>query len=127
MRIGTGELLIIFIVALLVLGPEKIPKYAKRAGQFLGSIKVYADKLTDDINEDVVEPLEEIQKTLKDAVEPLSNISDDIKRPIKDIEKSVNNIGNPKKKIEAPSKSDEDESASVNIQKTHTVETDTLN
>ena len=63
MRIGTSELVVIFIVALLVLGPDKVPKYAKKAGKFLSSIKVYADKLSEDINESIVEPLKEVQKT----------------------------------------------------------------
>lgn len=100
MRIGTSELVVIFIVALLVLGPEKVPKYAKKAGKFLSSIKVYADKLSEDINESIVEPLEEVQKPLKKAVEPLKDISNDISKPIKDIKKSVNDIGKPQKKEE---------------------------
>lgn len=101
MRIGTSELVVIFIVALLVLGPEKVPKYAKKAGKFLSSIKVYADKLSEDINESIVEPLEEVQKPLKKAVEPLKDISNDISKPIKDIKKSVNGIGKPQKKEES--------------------------
>lgn len=100
MRIGTSELVVIFIVALLVLGPEKVPKYAKKAGKLLSSVKVYADKLSEDINESVVEPMEEIQKPLKKAVEPLNNISKDINKPIKDIKKSVSDIGKPQKKEE---------------------------
>lgn len=100
MRIGTSELVVIFVVALLVLGPEKVPTYAKKAGKFLSSIKVYADKLSEDINESIVEPLEEVQKPLKKAVEPLKNITDDISKPIQDIKKSVNDIGKPQKKEE---------------------------
>lgn len=111
MRVGTSELVVIFIVALLVLGPEKVPKYAKKAGKFLGSIKVYADKLSEDINESVAEPLEEVQKPLKDAVEPLSNISKDISKPIKDIKKSVDDIGKPKKKEAVAAAFDEDKAA----------------
>ena len=61
MRIGTSELVVIFIVALLVLGPERFQSMQK-AGKFLSSIKVYADKLSEDINESIVEPLEEVQK-----------------------------------------------------------------
>ena len=100
MKIGTMELVVIFIVALLVLGPEKVPKYAKKAGKMMSSVKNYADKLSEEINESVVEPMEEIQKPLKKAVEPLNNISKDINKPIKDIKKSVSDIGKPKKKEE---------------------------
>lgn len=115
MKVGTSELLVIFIVALLVLGPEKIPKYAKQAGKFLGSIKVYADKLSEDINESVVKPLEEVKKPLKEAVEPLSNIADDINKPIKDINKSVKDIGKTKKKEALVSGAEEENNTSASI------------
>lgn len=122
MRVGTSELVVIFIVALLVLGPEKVPKYAKQAGKFLSSIKVYADKLTEDINESVIEPLEEVKKPLKDAVEPLSNISEDINKPIKEIKKSVNDIGKAKQKEIAPSETDEDNNTSISTQETQEIQ-----
>lgn len=112
MRVGTSELLVIFIVALLVLGPEKVPKYAKKAGKLLSSVKVYADKLTEDINESVVEPLEKVQKPLKDAVKPLTKITDDINKPLKEIKNSVNDIGKPKKNEEVLSASEEETSKS---------------
>jgi sec-independent protein translocase protein TatB len=91
-KVGASELLVIFVVALLVLGPEKMPKYAKMAGKFLRSVKVYADKMAEDINESIVEPLEEVQEPLKKAAEPITSIS-------KDIKKSVDTIGKPEKKV----------------------------
>jgi len=129
MKIGTMELVVIFVVALLVLGPDKVPKYAKKAGKFLSSIKVYADKLTEDINESVIEPLEEVQKPLKKAIEPLKNISDDINKPIKDIKKSVSDIGKPKKKEEIISEVEEikeDLSSETNEIKVDLAEKDTV-
>ncbi len=119
MRIGTSELVVIFIVALLVLGPEKVPKYAKKAGKFLSSIKVYADKLSEDINDSVVEPLEEVQKPLKKAVEPLKDISKDINKPIKDIKKSVSDIGNPQKRVESITSETDEETENTAEVKEH--------
>lgn len=126
MRVSTSELLVVFIVALLVLGPEKVPKYAKKAGKLLSSVKVYADKLTDDINESIVEPLEEVQKPLKDAVKPLTKISDDINKPLKDIEKSVNDIGKAKKKEEVSSASIEEVSKSESAAEESSKETEII-
>lgn len=130
MRIGTSELVVIFIVALLVLGPDKVPKYAKKAGKFLSSIKVYADKLSEDINESVVEPLEEVQKPLKKAVEPLKDISNDINKPIKDIKKSVSDIGKPheeEENIAEAAEAEEDSSAdSVEAKENVSSETEIL-
>ncbi len=126
MRIGTSELVVIFIVALLVLGPDKVPKYAKKAGKMLSSIKVYADKLSEDINESIVEPLEEVQKPLKKAVEPLKDISNDISKPIKDIKKSVNDIGKPQKKEETVLPTDGETLAEATVTEESSIETKNL-
>ena len=36
---GTFELLTIFVVATLIFGPNRIPEFARKAGQFLRSFK----------------------------------------------------------------------------------------
>lgn len=46
MDIGYGELLIILIVALLVVGPEKLPSYARKASRVVRSFQ----KMTTDLN-----------------------------------------------------------------------------
>jgi len=37
--VGAPELLVIFLVALIVLGPEKLPGAARQAGKFLGEAR----------------------------------------------------------------------------------------
>lgn len=39
MKIGFQELLIVFIVALVVVGPDKLPYYAKKFGQAMAQFK----------------------------------------------------------------------------------------
>lgn len=39
MRIGTPELIVILIIALLIFGPQKLPQMAKTLGQTLGGFK----------------------------------------------------------------------------------------
>jgi Tat protein translocase TatB subunit len=93
MGIGISELLLILVVALLVLGPEKMPVYAKKAGKALNDLKSYAGKLTEDINENIMEPIAEVQKPLKSMAEPLTNIAKDISKPMEDIRSSLLDIG----------------------------------
>lgn len=98
MKIGMTELILIFVVALVVLGPEKMPYYTKKFAQALGQLRGYTSKLADDIKENIVDPLEETTAPLKNAVEPLTSLKKEIEKPLKDVEKSIHDIGKPKEK-----------------------------
>ncbi|MFZ7119335.1 MAG: twin-arginine translocase TatA/TatE family subunit [Eubacteriaceae bacterium] len=113
MRIGMLELLVILIVALLVLGPEKMPLYAQKTGKFLNTLKDYTGKLTKDIQENIVEPFEEVQKPIKEATEPLTNITDVMTKPVEEMKKSINSIGKASNKDVVDSENDE---STINIQ-----------
>jgi sec-independent protein translocase protein TatB len=43
--IGIPELILIFVIALLVVGPEKLPELAKSLGRTLGEFKRVADEM----------------------------------------------------------------------------------
>ncbi len=97
MKIGIWEFVVIVVVALIVLGPDKLPVYAKKLGQALGEIKKYSNDLSNDIKENIVEPLNEVAQPLKDAVEPINEIQKEIKGTVNDMTKSFNDIGKAKK------------------------------
>ncbi len=85
MKIGFQELIVIFIVALLILGPDKLPEYARKFGEALKMFRKYSSEATKDIREGIVEPLNEAQKPLREAMEPINEVV----KPIQDIEKAV--------------------------------------
>jgi Tat protein translocase TatB subunit len=73
--IGFQELMIIFIVALLVFGPKKLPELAKTMGKWVAEIKrgVYVAKsqIEQEFNADFKIPDEDIIKNLpKDIAGP---------------------------------------------------------
>lgn len=43
MRVGTTELILILVVALVIFGPSKLPELGKLAGKAVGSFKHYVD------------------------------------------------------------------------------------
>ena len=45
-RIGTSELLVIFLIALVIFGPKQLPELGKMLGKAIGSVKHYADSNT---------------------------------------------------------------------------------
>ena len=93
MKIGTTELILIFIVALVVLGPDKLPYYAKKLGESLKQFKKYSSEATKDIREGIVDPLNEAAKPLKEAMEPVEELQKTVKDEVNDLKKSFNDIG----------------------------------
>lgn len=93
MKIGIWELVVIFIVALIVIGPDKFPDFARKFGKGMRDFKNAAGEMTKEFRENITEPLEEAQKPLKEALEPVEELGKDLKNEVKDIEKTLNGIG----------------------------------
>jgi Sec-independent protein translocase protein TatA len=51
MSVGIGELAVIFSVALVVLGPEKLTRLAKQLGQLWGSWQRHSQELKSDFQQ----------------------------------------------------------------------------
>lgn len=97
MQIGIAELLIVFIVALFAVGPDRLPGYAKKLGEAVAQFKKYSQEATREIKESVVEPLEEVQAPLREAVRPLEELDKTVKGSAKDLKDSFAGIGKAKK------------------------------
>ena len=61
MKIGFWELIVIVIVAFVFIGPDQLPVYAKKIGKMLRELKKYTGAASEEIQKNVVEPLNEIQ------------------------------------------------------------------
>ena len=103
-KIGAMELIVIFIVALLVIGPDKLPSYAKKFGNALREFKKASSGITQDIRESVVEPLEEAQRPLREAMEPLEDLKSEVETSIKGVEKDLKGVSKSKSKAKAEDK-----------------------
>lgn len=69
-KIGTMELLVILVIALFVIGPEKLPGVAKSAGKLLGTARHYLKDIMADVQTEiktVEEDLKEVETSIKDA------------------------------------------------------------
>ena len=102
MKIGFTEIIVIFIVALIVIGPDKLPFYVKKLGAGLREFRKATDDMTKDIRESVVEPLEEAQKPIREAMEPFEQLDRDVRNNFKEASDSLKNIGKAKKPGEEP-------------------------
>ena len=96
MKIGITELVVIFIVALLVIGPDRLPAYAQKLGQAMAQFRKYSAEATKEIKTSIVEPLEEAQKPLREAVQPLEDLDRAVRADVKDLKTSFKDIGKKK-------------------------------
>ena len=104
MKVSMMELLVVLVIALFVLGPDKLPQYAQKLGAALKEFRKFSSDATKEIRESIVEPLEEAQRPLKEAMEPITELADEVKGNVKDIQKSFDDLGKPLKKEEPAKK-----------------------
>jgi sec-independent protein translocase protein TatB len=86
--IGFSELLVIGLVALIVIGPERLPRVARTIGILAGRLQRYVADVKADINREV--ELEELRK-MKDSVqEAASNIENSVQSELTRTESDLN-------------------------------------
>ena len=71
--LGPTELIVILVLALLVLGPQRIPEAASSLGKAIRSFRRATRELRDqiDIDDDVRRPFEDLRSALRDEPAPL--------------------------------------------------------
>ena len=75
--IGFSELVVIGVVALIVIGPERLPRVARTAGHLLGRFQRYVAEVKSDINREMeLAELKKLQTTVEDAARESSNGED---------------------------------------------------
>ncbi len=95
---GFSELIVIGAVALVVLGPERLPSVARTAGQWLGKAQRMVQQVKSDIEREAeLAELKKIQQEAQGVADDLNKTVkgqvDQINTEIKDFEKSVNTVG----------------------------------
>jgi sec-independent protein translocase protein TatB len=66
--IGASEIFVIGVVALIVIGPERLPRVAKTLGHLFGRLQRYVSEVKSDINREIeLEELRALKATMQDA------------------------------------------------------------
>lgn len=70
--IGFSELIVIAVVALIVIGPERLPKVARTAGHLLGRLQRYVSDVKSDISREMqLDELKKLQAEVQDSARSL--------------------------------------------------------
>ncbi|MFN8627763.1 MAG: Sec-independent protein translocase protein TatB [Candidatus Binatia bacterium] len=68
--IGTPELLVIFVVALIVLGPERLPEVARMLGRAMAELRRATSGLTDELHNAKIMLEEQTQAAMREHAKP---------------------------------------------------------
>ena len=72
--IGFSEIVVIAVVALIVLGPERLPKAARTMGHLFGRLQRYVNDVKSDINREMeLEELKKLQQEVKTAARDIEH------------------------------------------------------
>ena len=88
--IGFSELLLIAIVALIVIGPERLPKVARTLGHLFGRMQRYVNDVKADISREMeLDELKKMQSSMEDAARSFqSSVTDSVS----DAEREMNRL-----------------------------------
>lgn len=95
---GFTELMFIALVALIVVGPKRLPKVARTAGHMLGRLQRYVSDVKSDISREMqLEDLKKLQQQVerqardleKSVRSEMNQVEGDLKKSAADIERSV--------------------------------------
>jgi len=79
--IGMPELILILVIALIVIGPDKLPDLARAIGRGIGEFKRATSEIKDSFKDD--EDIQHIKKSLSEAKEEVDGI---VKTGARDLE-----------------------------------------
>lgn len=95
--IGFWELAIIMIVALLVIGPERLPGLARKAGYWLGRGRRFVSSVKADIDREIA--ADELRRVLKEQSES-SGIHEIVEQTKDTVEETRASLRDTKRKVE---------------------------
>jgi Tat protein translocase TatB subunit len=83
-NIGITELLLILLLALLVVGPERLPELGRKLGSTLRDVRKAYDNLTRDLGPELAS-LQESTRELRESVESVRSIPSDMVQSMIDV------------------------------------------
>jgi sec-independent protein translocase protein TatB len=99
--IGFSELLVIGVVALIVIGPEKLPRMARTVGHLAGRLQRYVADVKADINREIeFDELRKMRDSMQQAASNFeSSVQSEVSKTESDLNKSVDEM---KKAVDDP-------------------------
>ena len=88
--LGLSKLALIGVVALVVIGPEKLPRVARMAGSLFGRAQRYINEVKSEVSREI--QLDELRKMQKDMQDAASNVEQSIAESVSQVEGDLNSV-----------------------------------
>ena len=88
--IGFSEILVIAVVALIVIGPERLPKVARSLGHLFGRLQRYVAEVRADIDREM--QMEELKKLQSSMQEAARSIEKSVSEGMRDTEMQIKTV-----------------------------------
>ena len=88
--IGFSEIVVIAVVALIVIGPERLPKTARTLGHLFGRLQRYVNDVKADINREI--ELDELRKLKTQVQTAAADLKSSVENAARDVETGVRNV-----------------------------------
>lgn len=88
----SGEILIILLLALIVLGPQRLPDIARRLGRWTQELRTAAREITRGLEaevDDIRAVGRELRGPIEEAKKSFTDVQDDFKNDMKDLESGL--------------------------------------
>jgi len=99
--IGASEIFVIGVVALIVIGPERLPRVAKTLGHLFGRLQRYVSEVKSDISREIeLDELRNLKNTMQDAARSIEQsvtsqvnyIDNEVKQAGAEVQKQVESV-----------------------------------
>ena len=106
--IGFSEIVVVGVVALIVIGPERLPKVARTLGHMFGRLQRYVNEVKADINRemelDELRKLQtEVQSAARDIESSVTQAAREVETGVRSVESQLNETAAAASAAEAPS------------------------
>jgi len=96
--IGFSEIVVIGVVALVVIGPERLPKTARTLGHLFGRLQRYVSDVKADISREMeLDELRKLQREMQGAArefeQTVTTAAHDVKTGVQNVERELNEAG----------------------------------
>ena len=96
--IGFSEIVVIAVVALVVIGPERLPKTARTLGHLFGRLQRYVSDVKADISREIeLDELRKLQRDMQGAArdfeQTVKTAASDVRAGVQNVERELNEAG----------------------------------